>query len=136
MRNNNFIVAILVFALLLNGCNTKKDRLKDSDLSITEDAYLGQKPPGSIPEVFAPDIIQTEFREGAYAITPDLKEFYFRRRGGNIKIIRWLSLNIKIIDGPSLLWHPERGNHLFLLKVRLCIWEKNIESEPTLAGQR
>ena len=85
MRNYSLKFLILVFALFLNACNTKKDRSKDSDLSITEDAYLGQKPPGSIPEVFAPDIIQTEFREGAYAITPDLKEFYFRRRGGEYK---------------------------------------------------
>jgi hypothetical protein len=35
-----------------------------------------------VPELFAPDIIRTAFREGAYSFTPDLKEFYFRRRGG------------------------------------------------------
>ncbi|WP_106794237.1 serine hydrolase [Aquimarina sp. Aq78] len=53
--------------------------------SVLESPYLGQKPPGLIPELFAPDIIKTEFREGAYAFTPDLKEFYFRRRGGKYK---------------------------------------------------
>ena len=50
-----------------------------------EGPYLGQKPPGLIPELFAPDIIQTEHREAEAAFTPDLKEFYFRRRGGEYK---------------------------------------------------
>ena len=34
------------------------------------------------PQLFAPDIIQTEHREAEAAFSPDLKEFYFRRRGG------------------------------------------------------
>jgi len=43
-------------------------------------AYLGQKPPGMKPEVFAPGIISTdEFLEAGSAFTPDLKEFYFVR---------------------------------------------------------
>lgn len=44
--------------------------------------YLGQKPPGLTPQLFAPDIIKTEHREAEAAFSPDLKEFYFRRRGG------------------------------------------------------
>ena len=103
MRNNNFIFLVFVFALFLNACNTKENRPKDIDSPTIEESYLGQKPPGLIPELFAPDIIWSEHREGAAAFTPDLKEFYFRRRGGNIKIIRWLSLNTKITNGSSLL---------------------------------
>ncbi|BDX05791.1 hypothetical protein [Planctobacterium marinum] len=49
---------------------------------IGNDQYLGQKPPGLVPELFAPDLIKTEHREAAAAFSPDLKEFYFRRRGG------------------------------------------------------
>ncbi|MDT0608157.1 hypothetical protein [Croceitalea rosinachiae] len=81
MRKSYFFL-ILVFALLLSACNTKKQNAKNSDEPIIENVYLGQKPPGLIPELFAPDIIQTEHREAAAALTPDLKEFYFRRRGG------------------------------------------------------
>ena len=84
MRKSYFFL-ILVLAMLLNACNTKKNKSKDSDSLTAEETYLGQKPPGLIPELFAPDIIQTEFREGAYAFTPDLKEFYLRRRGGEYK---------------------------------------------------
>lgn len=47
--------------------------------------YLGQKPPGKIPELFAPDLIKTEHREAEAAFSPDLTEFYFRRRGGENK---------------------------------------------------
>ncbi len=41
--------------------------------------YLGQKPPGSTPEVFAPGIVSTELYELFSAFTPDMKEFYFVR---------------------------------------------------------
>ncbi len=84
MKKADFIL-ILVFALFLNACNTKKHNSKDSDSPTTEGAYLGQKPPGLIPELFAPNIIKTEHREAEAAFTPDLKEFYFRRRGGKYK---------------------------------------------------
>ncbi len=80
-----YYILILVFALFLNACNTKKQNSKDSDSSTTVHAYLGQKPPGLIPELFAPEIIKTEFRQAAGVFTPDLKEFYFRRRGGEYK---------------------------------------------------
>jgi len=38
-----------------------------------------------IPELFAPSIIKKGFRAAGAAFTPDLKEFYFRRRGGEYK---------------------------------------------------
>jgi hypothetical protein len=42
--------------------------------------YLGQKPPGMTPEVFAPGIVSTpEFREYSGAFSPDGKEYYFFR---------------------------------------------------------
>ena len=85
MRNYHFIFSIFVFALFLNACKPKNQNSIESNSSIIENAYLGQKPPGSIPELFAPDIIRTKHREAEAAFTPDLKEFYFRRRGGKYK---------------------------------------------------
>lgn len=84
MKKSYFILT-LVIALFLSACTTKKQNSKDSDETISTNTYLGQKPPGLIPELFAPDIIQTEHREAEAAFTPDLKEFYFRRRGGEYK---------------------------------------------------
>lgn len=93
MKNYHFASIMLAFIILLNACSTKQhtsessDSLaaKKSDSLTIEGPYLGQKPPGLVPELFAPDIIQTEYREAAGVFTPDLKEFYFRRRGGKYK---------------------------------------------------
>ena len=53
--------------------------------SAIEEVYLGQNPPGMTPELFAPNILQKGFRAAEAAFSPDLKEFYFRRRGGEYK---------------------------------------------------
>ena len=78
MKKADFIL-ILVFALFLNACNTKKHNSKDSDSPTTEGAYLGQKQPGLTPEPFAPGIVTTDNWEVSGVFTPDLKEFYFIR---------------------------------------------------------
>lgn len=70
----NYTLLTLLTVLLITSCNSK-DAL----------TYLGQEPPGLVPELFAPDIIKNEFREAAAAFSPDAKEFYFRRRGGAYK---------------------------------------------------
>ena len=77
-------ICILIILLLSILTMSSKSYSQD-DFPVLEAPYLGQKPPGLIPELFAPDIIQTEHREAEAAFTPDLKEFYFRRRGGEYK---------------------------------------------------
>jgi len=39
--------------------------------------YLGQKPPGEVPEVFAPNLISTDKSEIGSVFSPDHTEFYF-----------------------------------------------------------
>jgi len=78
MKKLHFILT-LVFALLLSACNTKNQKVNDPDFPRLENPFFGQKPPGSIPEIFTPRIISTEHSELAAAFSPDLKEFYFRR---------------------------------------------------------
>ena len=80
--NKGFFAYICICALLLGACTTKKQSKKESATTINKEIYLGQKPPGLVPEMFAPEIIKTEFRQVAGVFSPDLKEFYFRRRGG------------------------------------------------------
>jgi len=41
--------------------------------------YLGQKPPGTSPQIFAPGIVSTAAHEFSCSFTPDGKEFYFTR---------------------------------------------------------
>lgn len=84
MKKAHFL-SILVVLLLLNSCKTQVQDSKEENLRTTQNTYLGQTPPGKTPELFAPEIIRTEFRQAAGVFTPDLKEFYFRRRGGQYK---------------------------------------------------
>ena len=42
--------------------------------------YLGQKPPGLIPEMFAPGIVSTDDLEIEGVFSPSMDEFYFVRQ--------------------------------------------------------
>jgi Tol biopolymer transport system component len=97
MKNYSLIFLMFACALCLNACGDKKNASTNNDSLTTKtpakvdkpatvaSPYLGQKSPGLTPKLFAPEIIKTEFREAAAAFSPDLKEFYFRRRGGKYK---------------------------------------------------
>lgn len=64
--------------IFLSACNTEKPNTKEGDSSIEESFYLGQKPPGLVPELFAPGIVSVNGRlEGTVSFSPDLKEMYF-----------------------------------------------------------
>jgi hypothetical protein len=69
-----FILFMLFTIEAFNSQDSKSQFAKFNDL---EGPYLGQKPPGMIPEIFAPGHISTEKRELNSVFTPDGKEFYF-----------------------------------------------------------
>ena len=48
-------------------------------IATPEGPYIGQKPPGLTPEVFAPGIVSKEHRDWTGSFTPDMKEYYFGR---------------------------------------------------------
>ncbi|AXT59543.1 hypothetical protein D1816_03960 [Aquimarina sp. AD10] len=82
------ITKILLFTsfIWLNTAFAQKNSVNDPDFPALEDRYLGQKPPGLIPELFAPGIVSTEeYVEFGGDFTPDMKEFYFSRYGGKYK---------------------------------------------------
>jgi len=74
---------ILICAISLNTVLAQENIENDSSFPILEGPYLGQKPPGLVPEVFAPGVLSTEHRDGSAFFTPDLKEFYFTRKDVN-----------------------------------------------------
>lgn len=77
MKKAHFIL-ILVLVLFSYACNTKKQQATVNDSSTIESSYFGQKPPGLIPEVFAPGIVSINGRfEGAVSFSPNLDEMYF-----------------------------------------------------------
>ena len=56
-----------------------QEKTKDkSDFPVLKGPYLGQKPPGLIPEIFAPGIVSTENHEhSSLIISPDGKEIFW-----------------------------------------------------------
>ena len=80
MKKRYFILT-LSGVIFLNACNTKIQQTKDSDTPSIKNPYLGQKPPGLIPKPFAPGLVSTEIYEYDGVFTPDMKAFYFIRRG-------------------------------------------------------
>jgi len=68
----------LVSVIFLSACKTDKSNKKEFNPSGEESFYLGQKPSGLIPEIFAPGIVSIDGRfEGAVSFSSDLTEMYF-----------------------------------------------------------
>ncbi|MEM0933589.1 MAG: hypothetical protein AAGJ12_14060 [Bacteroidota bacterium] len=85
MKNYSFIFLVLVFAFFLNACNMKRKNTKQKNSIKTENLYFAQKPPDTIPEIFAPGIISVNGRyEHGISFSPDLDEVYFssNKKGG------------------------------------------------------
>ncbi len=71
------LIAFLSSVLLISSCCTQQH-----DFPVLKGPYLGQKPPGMTPEIFAPGIISmSEIYEGRCAFSPDQTQFYFTRGG-------------------------------------------------------
>lgn len=72
---------LVLFAALLLHVPFAYCQDKPSDFSVLRGPYLGQTPPGAIPEVFAPGVITTEKGwEAALSFSPDQSELFFSRR--------------------------------------------------------
>lgn len=78
----NHIYILIALTIFLNACNTKNSDSIEKNSTSAETLYLGQKPPGTTPEPFAPGMVSTDNWEFGGAFTPDLKEFYFLREVG------------------------------------------------------
>ena len=76
-----FPLIIFIFALL----STKL--LVAQEVPLLKGPYLGQKPPGLKPEVFAPGIISTGLGESSSSFTPDGMELYFVLSGESLAVI-------------------------------------------------
>ena len=78
----SYINLILLFLLVFNNCDQQED------FPVLKGPYLGQKPPGMTPEVFAIGIVSTEDNhEFSCTFSPDGREFYFNR-GMTIMVCR------------------------------------------------
>ncbi|USE70222.1 hypothetical protein CTT31_14275 [Pseudoalteromonas maricaloris] len=74
MKSNYRFVFLLLPVLIMSSGSHAQD-----DFSVLEGPYLGQHPPGLMPEVFAPGIVSKEHRDWTGRFSPDMKEYYFTR---------------------------------------------------------
>jgi len=79
MRSLIITIFLILFIVL-----TFNHFAKEDNFSKLTGPYLGQKPPGMTPEIFAPGIVTTSSNEAYPSFTKDGKEFYFKcsDRGG------------------------------------------------------
>lgn len=93
MKNFNYLFLCLALMMITIACNTKKQHLKEANSLTIDSPYLGQKPPGLTPEIFAPKILSLEHRDWSAFLSPNLNEFYFTRR--NFKTAKWTLIVFK-----------------------------------------
>jgi hypothetical protein len=76
------IIAIAA-CVIFQGAGTARQ----AEFPVLTGPYLGQKPPGMTPEIFAPGIVSSsEALEYGMAFTPDGREFYFSRSGTGVMV--------------------------------------------------
>ncbi len=62
---------------ILWGCSNQQSDTPMADFPILTGKYMGQKEPGMIPEIFAPNIVSTGMTEINACFSPDYKQFFF-----------------------------------------------------------
>jgi len=94
-----FITLLIAGILSLQSCDAKKQKTKDNNIPTIKNPYLGQKPPGLKPIPFAPGLVSTDLYEVNSAFTPDMKAFYFIRRGEENKKSAFYEYKYSEING-------------------------------------
>lgn len=130
IKNYAILFSVLLCVLFLSACNKKVDNSKTA--SKKEELYLGLKPPGFIPERFAPGIVSTDHLEFLAAISPNLEEFYFARqkKGENSK-----NLGIRFANGiwKKFMEEPNTGE-MFISSDNKTMFLGNTYRERTATG--
>jgi hypothetical protein len=76
MKSKAITIGIVLSILFVFIGHTRQD-----DCPVLTGPYLGQKPPGKIPKLFAPGIFSTDHHDRYASFSPDGKELFFHRRG-------------------------------------------------------
>jgi hypothetical protein len=101
MRYRAVSMGILLSLIFIFNCHAQQN-----DFPKLSGPYLGQKPPGMTPEVFAPGIVSSaEFIDFKGAFSPDGKEYYFYRHAlpKTIPTLLFTRIENGIWTGPASL---------------------------------
>ena len=72
MKSKAIFMGVLLSFIIIFSNHAQK-----GEFPVVKGPYLGQKPPGLTPEIFAPGLISTEKNELNSVFTPNGKEFYY-----------------------------------------------------------
>ena len=104
MKPKAIFAGIFLSIIFVHCSNMKQD-----DFPVLQGPYLDQKPPGKIPELFAPGVVTSPFDEAYPSFTKDGKEFYFHchNKGG------WFFTDRKrgIWSQPQIVPFSKESNH-------------------------
>ncbi len=122
-RKMGLLFLILVLTMVFNACNSEEQKLNDPDFPPLENRYFGQKLPGLIPEVFAPNILSPEGSFEGGRFSQDMREFYFTRKNGKYKertffVIRYENNSWGQESETDIKWpkFSEDGNTMYVGK--------------------
>lgn len=103
-----FVFTTLINLILVAGCTSHNH----NDLRNQSD-YLGQMPPGVIPQAFAPGVVTTQNYEYGGVFTPDLNEFYFISRNEVSNQQEVIVFRKEGNRWERSVFSPRMGQHLF-----------------------
>ncbi len=107
MKKKAIFIGISILAFFIfNSCT------QQSDFLLLKGPYLGQKPPGMTPEIFAEGIVSTGASEFGSTFAPDGQEFYYAVSGVPRQVIvfmkfqenRWTQPQIPVFSGRYNDW--------------------------------
>ena len=122
MKRKRLVFVLICFVgLIMIGC------AKQDEFPVLKGPYLGQKPPGMTPEIFAPGIVSTkEYSEGGITFSPDGDAIYFSRSNHNLSTWgimvsrktgqRWTKPEVAPFSGQHIDFEPHvspNGKRLF-----------------------
>jgi hypothetical protein len=113
------ILSGFLLSVLLISNSGVNSHAQQRDFPVLEGPYLGQTPPGRIPELFAPEIVSTCSQHSSAYFSEDGKEVYFSRMLPQPQVImtmreengRWIAPRI-VCEGLTPGITPD-GNTLF-----------------------
>lgn len=80
LKKSRTTLLLIVLGIITNYGFAQHNKERDFNFPYLEGSYMGQKPPGMVPEPFAPGIISTEGWEIEAVFAPGMNEFYFVTR--------------------------------------------------------
>ncbi len=81
--NKFLVLKTIIIVLISSACNTQQNHQPTHKDIKTP--YLGETPPGMTAKVFAPGRVSIDYKDNSAFLSPDTKEFFFTRTGGEHK---------------------------------------------------